>query len=317
MTFIPLSETELVSVTSSEAVKLHREVILKEITKRTAEYEFRLWQELGNAKNVDQLKKVIKSRQTTLFQFDPDEYDRDISIKISDNVIVIEELRNVTERGILRNIKFFDKLLQEFVYYKGINNVFDPANHFISIKFYEAIRDFVENEVKTYEVNITRQLVEESVDVLKRERHSTFKAIVIGIAGETIWEKGLSRFQIELSEKLKINKESSLIEALKLKLLWGNRFTYMVQNVGDYIGGKLVAIKGAELGNDARYYDNVTIKKNPIDGIQLSYQGKDFRYTNNYFLFTKEVVTELEIEAYKVSRKARKLLIQGLLAKLQ
>lgn len=124
---------------------------------KITEYEFRLWHTLGSASSVGELKTIIKSIQTPPFLFDPDAFDQQFTLRVTDRVIVIKEMRRIETRGTLREIRGYIEHFDEYFYYNGIITEVYPLNHFISPEFYRAIENFVGSLVQDHEAHIINE----------------------------------------------------------------------------------------------------------------------------------------------------------------
>lgn len=123
----------------------------------TTEYEFSLWHTLGSARSVGELKTIIKSIQTPPFLFDPDAFDQQFTLRVTDRVIVIKEMRRIETRGTLREIRGYIEHLDEYFYYNGVITEVYPLNHFISPEFYRAIENFVGSLVHDHEAHLIKE----------------------------------------------------------------------------------------------------------------------------------------------------------------
>jgi len=156
MALTSLPDSNIPQVEKSPAARLYEHLILEGNSNLISEFEFSLWHTLGSARSVGELKKIIKSIQKPPFLFDPDAFDQQFTLKDTDRVIVIKEMRRIETRGTLKEIRGYIDFLDEYYFYNGIVTEVYPLNHFISPEFYRAIENLVDCLVQDYKADLAK-----------------------------------------------------------------------------------------------------------------------------------------------------------------
>ncbi len=316
MSFVNLSETELGDLVAKRVVGIEKELLGNNVDMSVRVFRRSLWEQLGSAKNKDELTNFINNKQIGHRTFDPRDFDQNFVLHVGDHAVLIKDLKSGEAQ--VHSISHIEEDMGRYFYKHGIYLDGFPLNHYISPELFRGISNFVDSFVEQYRQKLIVEKKAKYLEVLKRERRPFLKSLLLLIGGISLWEKGQDKLQREFSDKLEVDEKSSLFQDIMFKLLVNNRATYKINPRDIQVGTKYICIRREFLERPAQYLGEVIVTNSSDSVLYIEQSGKPpIMFNPEYYLFDIDLVALLQIDAYKAAKKARKLLINGLLAKFK
>lgn len=320
--FLPLTEEVLEARVPEFVETIVRTKIQDQIMANAEAVEKHLWARLREAKTREKLIAEIENVKLANNIQDGDVWSLSLSEpnyspNIGDVVIPIIYLNDETLLEKTFRIKRYGVSHEAFDIDNGKYDEEFYKNSLISPEFFEGLCRLVE-KVKNIRM---RKDIEHRFDtfeaLLKRERRSKLKSIVIRFLGNTIWRKGLNSQQIELLDEIEA-VSGPLRNSLQLSLLSVNTDKSLIPS--QYSEGEEVVFieKGFEHDSKYRVIGKGSLNRNKYKNWQILLEDKKVKLLSFQIkLFDIKTVSELEKEVRNSAMRCHKQLVLALTEKLK